>query len=176
MRLFDVSTVTMHLSFACRRPAPESTIIRALPSRSRFSNVSLRLTSNRYHAPAAWCSCSSMRNKRKIMKFDWLLKLPARYRSTNMPAHTNEMYVSVEEYLASEERSMLRHEYVDGRLFAMADSTLKHNILSGNLFSLLHAKAKNGQCRVFIHAVKVRVEATNSFYYPDVMVYSGFYG
>ncbi len=87
-----------------------------------------------------------------------------------MPAHTNEMYVSVEEYLASEKRSKIRHEYVDGRLFAMADSTLKHNILSGNLFSLLHAKAKNGQCRVFIHAVKVRVEATNSFYYPDVMV------
>lgn len=43
-----------------------------------------------------------------------------------MPAHTNEMYVSVEEYLASEERSRIRHEYVDGRLFAMTGSTLKH--------------------------------------------------
>lgn len=87
-----------------------------------------------------------------------------------MPAHTNEMYVSVEEYLASEERSRIRHEYVDGRLFAMTGSTLKHNLLSGNLFALLHARVKGEPCRVFAHAVKVRVEATNSFYYPDVMV------
>ncbi len=87
-----------------------------------------------------------------------------------MPARPSELYVSVEEYLASEERSTIRHEYVDGRLFAMADSTLKHNILSGNLFSLLHARAKGGPCRVFVHAIKVRVEATNSFYYPDIMV------
>ena len=87
-----------------------------------------------------------------------------------MPAHTNELCVSIEQYLASEERSTIRHEYVDGRLFAMTGSTLKHNLLSGNLFALLHARVKGGPCKVFAHAVKVRVEATNSFYYPDVMV------
>lgn len=87
-----------------------------------------------------------------------------------MPARTNELSVSVEEYLASEERSTVRHEYVDGRLFAMTGSTLKHNILCGNLFSLLHARVKGGPCSVFMEGAKVRVEATNSFYYPDVMV------
>ncbi len=87
-----------------------------------------------------------------------------------MPALEDELSVSVEDYLASEERSTIRHEYVDGRLFEMADSTLKHNVVSGNLFSLLHAKTKGGPYRVFFHAIKVRVTATNSFYYPDVMV------
>ena len=87
-----------------------------------------------------------------------------------MPARQNELYVSVEDYLASEERSSIRREYVDGRLFAMTGATLKHNLLSGNLFSLLHARVKGGPCRVFMKGAKVRVEATNSFYYPDVMV------
>lgn len=87
-----------------------------------------------------------------------------------MPALPNELYVSVEEYLASEEHSSIRREYVDGRLFAMTGSTMKHNILSGNLFALLHSRLKGGPCKVFIEALKVRVEATNSFYYPDVMV------
>jgi Uma2 family endonuclease len=87
-----------------------------------------------------------------------------------MPARPSELHVSVEEYLASEERSTIRHEYVDGRLFAMTGSTLKHNILAGNLHSILHTRVKGGPCRVFMEGVKVRVEATNSFYYPDVMV------
>ncbi len=87
-----------------------------------------------------------------------------------MPARTNELSVSVEEYLASEECSRIRHEYVDGRLFAMTGSTLKHNILAGNLHSILHTRVKGGPCRVFMEGAKVRVEATNSFYYPDVMV------
>ncbi|MBA3857966.1 MAG: hypothetical protein C0507_13765 [Cyanobacteria bacterium PR.3.49] len=87
-----------------------------------------------------------------------------------MPARHNQLYVTVEEYLSREEQSAIRHEYVDGRLFAMSGSTIKHNIISGNLFSLLHVNLKGGPCKVFIEAVKVRVEATNSFYYPDVMV------
>lgn len=87
-----------------------------------------------------------------------------------MPARQNVLYVSVEDYLARESRCQKRHEYVDGRLFAMTGSTVKHNLLSGNLFALLHSQLKGGPCKVFIEAVKVRVEATNSFYYPDVMV------
>lgn len=87
-----------------------------------------------------------------------------------MPARHNQLFVTVDDYLRREERSTIRHEYVDGRLFAMAGSSIKHNIISGNLFSILHAKLKGGPCKVFIEAVKVRVEATNSFYYPDVMV------
>ena len=78
--------------------------------------------------------------------------------------------ISVEEYLSQEERSEVRHEFVDGRVFAMTGTSLRHNIIAGNLYSHLSAYLKGGPCRVFMSDVKVRVDATNSFYYPDILV------
>lgn len=44
-------------------------------------------------------------------------------------------YLTVEEYLVREEVSTIRHEYVDGRVFAMTGTTLKHNTIVGNLYT-----------------------------------------
>ncbi|CAN5272798.1 Uma2 family endonuclease [soil metagenome] len=82
----------------------------------------------------------------------------------------NHLYMSVEEYLAFESAAPVRHEYVDGQLFAMVGTTLRHNIISSNLQTILQTHLRGGSCRVFMSDVKVRVEATNSFYYPDIMV------
>src|SRR5437868_14877821 len=81
-----------------------------------------------------------------------------------------QLYMSVEEYLAFEETASLRHEFVDGQVFAMVGTTLRHNIISANLQSILQTHLRGSSCRAFISDVKVRVEATNSFYYPDIMV------
>jgi Uma2 family endonuclease len=80
------------------------------------------------------------------------------------------LYMTVDEYLASEELASVRHEYVDGQVFAMTGATRRHNIIAGNIHSLLRAHIKGGPCRVYISDVKVRVETANCFYYPDVMV------
>jgi Uma2 family endonuclease len=83
---------------------------------------------------------------------------------------SNLAYMSVEEYLFSEEHASIRHEYVDGRVFAMTGVTKRHNIIAGNIYAMLHAHVKGSQCRAYISDVKARVESINSFYYPDVMV------
>ncbi len=78
--------------------------------------------------------------------------------------------LTVDEYLAQEELGIARHEYVSGQLFAMTGATEAHNIICGNLFALLHSHLRGSTCRVFMNDMKVRLERSNSFYYPDIMV------
>lgn len=76
------------------------------------------------------------------------------------------------EYLEGEPHSEVRHEYIDGAVYAMAGGTQSHNLISGNIFASLHFLVSNGPCRPFINDMKVRVKtlSSESYYYPDVMV------
>ncbi len=78
--------------------------------------------------------------------------------------------ISAQEYLEGEQRSDIRHEYVAGQVFAMAGAGEKHNRIAGNLFFHLRAAARGKGCGVFISDMKVRVEQSDAYYYPDVMV------
>lgn len=84
----------------------------------------------------------------------------------NQTAH----YLSPEEYLAGEEISPIKHEYIRGQVYAMAGALDPHVTISGNLFALLRNHVRGSGCRVFISDMKARIEAANIFYYPDVMV------
>lgn len=87
-----------------------------------------------------------------------------------MPKRTKLRYVTEEEYLRTEASASVRHEYVDGNVFAMTGSTDAHNIICGNIFSLIHGFLHGSQCRAYINDMKVRIQAVRSFYYPDIMV------
>ncbi len=77
------------------------------------------------------------------------------------------------DYLAQEDGSSLRHEYVGGRIHAMTGSSMRHNRLSGNIFRILSNVLDGGPCQVFINDMKLHVQAADSVYYPDVLVYCG---
>jgi Uma2 family endonuclease len=78
--------------------------------------------------------------------------------------------LTVEEYLELEERSNVRHEYIDGQIFAMTGATDSHNVICGNLYSLVHAHVRGTGCLAYINDMKVQVKVNRSFYYPDIMV------
>ncbi|MBU2760673.1 Uma2 family endonuclease [Acidithiobacillus sulfurivorans] len=81
--------------------------------------------------------------------------------------------LSVKEYLEGEERADIRHEYVAGQVYAMAGAKLRHNQIAGNLYGLLWQKARGSHCQVLNSDMKVRVEAVDAFYYPDVALRCG---
>lgn len=81
--------------------------------------------------------------------------------------------LSVEEYLAHEERAQERHEYVAGEVLAMVGTTPLHNQISLNIASVLRMALKGRPCRVFMSDVKLRVTSADAFYYPDVFVTCG---
>ncbi len=77
--------------------------------------------------------------------------------------------MTVGEYLEWESHSKIKHEYVDGVVYAMAGASRRHNLLVTNLIRrTATAAAARGQCQVFGSDMKVHVKARNSFYYPDV--------
>jgi Uma2 family endonuclease len=80
--------------------------------------------------------------------------------------------MSVEDYLAAEERSEARHEYLGGALYAMAGASDEHIALSMNLAFALRDHLQNTPCRVQMSDGKVRLRLAGEdvFYYPDVMV------
>ena len=77
------------------------------------------------------------------------------------------------DYLKVEDASPIRHEYVGGRMYAREDSTLRHSRIGGNLARLLSDRFDGTPCQVFINDMKVHVQAADSVYYPDVLVYCG---
>lgn len=81
-----------------------------------------------------------------------------------------EIYITPEEYLQMEEQSAIKHEYIDGYIYAMAGATDPHVTIALNLASLLRNHVRGSGCRVYIADMKARIESLNRFYYPDVMV------
>lgn len=73
-------------------------------------------------------------------------------------------------YLAWEADQAVKHEYLDGEVFAMAGASRAHVTIAGNVFMALRGHLRGGPCSVFIADMKLRVEADNAFYYPDVFV------
>ena len=80
--------------------------------------------------------------------------------------------ISVEDYLAGEQSSEIRHEYIGGIVYAMAGTSEEHNTLALSIASLLREHLRGKPCRAFMADLKVRVEVAHDdiFYYPDVMV------
>ncbi len=83
-----------------------------------------------------------------------------------------ENYISEFEYLEGEKISDVRHEYIDGEVFAMAGSSVRHNRIAMNIANFLYneADAKGGSCEVFTSDIKVRISSRKTFYYPDVIL------
>lgn len=75
-----------------------------------------------------------------------------------------------QEYLDWEETQELKHEYIDGEVFAMTGGTIPHNLIALNLASALKAHLRGKGCRVFMADVKVQISERGPFHYPDVMV------
>jgi Uma2 family endonuclease len=80
--------------------------------------------------------------------------------------------MSVDEYLAEERLSEVRHEYVAGHVYAMAGASKNHERVSLALAAALLGHTRGGPCEVFKSDMKVQVEvmANTTFYYPDIVV------
>ena len=85
-----------------------------------------------------------------------------------MAAHS--AFISTEEYLRREEVAEVRHEYIAGRVYAMAGGTIDYGRIVSNIAGELHSALRGSGCAHFESEVKVWVESWQCFYYPDAMV------
>ena len=82
--------------------------------------------------------------------------------------HTDHL-LTYEEYLEFEETSDVRHELVDGHLYAFAGGSDRHSLITVNIIVALATRARGSNCRVYESNMKLRVSERTG-YYPDVMV------
>ena len=78
--------------------------------------------------------------------------------------------ISADDYLHVEKVAKVKHEYLDGRIYAMAGASERHNRIAVNIAFQLRGAARGKSCGVFISDMKVRERGSNIFYYPDVML------
>jgi Uma2 family endonuclease len=78
-----------------------------------------------------------------------------------------------DEYLALEERGAIKHEFLDGQVWAMAGGSPDHGAVAANIIALLSTQLRGRPCRVFTSDVRIRVKATGLATYPDVSVVCG---
>jgi Uma2 family endonuclease len=77
------------------------------------------------------------------------------------------------EYLAFEASSNVKHEFLDGQIYAMAGGTPDHAALASALTGLLFPALRRGRCRAYDSDLRVRVPATGLTTYPDLTVVCG---
>jgi len=77
-------------------------------------------------------------------------------------------WISEEDYLAGELTCEIKHEYIDGYVYAMAGASRNHERIAGNIFGELRNFLKNKPCEPFSSDLKIK--AGSRFFYPDVMV------
>jgi Uma2 family endonuclease len=89
-----------------------------------------------------------------------------------MSSSAHKLPITSTEYLEGELRAESRHEFIDGRVYAMSGASRRHNEVCLDLASALKAHLRGGPCRTYIEAVKVRIadDAGEAYYYPDVFV------
>jgi Uma2 family endonuclease len=77
------------------------------------------------------------------------------------------------EYLAFEQTSDMKHEYVDGKIVAMTGASWNHNLICVNTSTSLNLQLTNRDCRVTSNDMRLKVVSKLSYRYPDVMVVCG---
>ncbi len=86
-----------------------------------------------------------------------------------MVANLEPTTMTVEEYLALEETSQEKHEYVHGYVYAMSGGTLDYDAIANNVRAELKNHTRGGRCKAQGPDMRVRISAT-VYYYPDALV------
>jgi Uma2 family endonuclease len=77
------------------------------------------------------------------------------------------------EYLAMEEVAEYKSEYHNGEIFAMSGGTTDHSLVAVNTVASLSRQLEPRPCRVFNSDMRLHIERSGLYTYPDGMVICG---
>ena len=80
--------------------------------------------------------------------------------------------ISVDDYIVGESQTDIRHEYVDGQVYAMGGASDRHGLILNALAFALTPAARDKACQLFTSDMKVRLSIAGKdvFYYPDLVL------
>lgn len=89
-----------------------------------------------------------------------------------MTSHPKNL-LTPDEYLAIERKAELKSEYYAGEVFAMAGASRQHNLIVSSIIRVLGNQLLERDCNVYPSDMRVKIEKTGKYTYPDVAVVCG---
>ena len=80
--------------------------------------------------------------------------------------------LSVEEYFIFDAECEIKHEYIDGEIYAMTGGNGKHSRITANTIAAIVRQLDNSSCFVFSSDMRIRVSKSR-FVYPDLSAVCG---
>jgi len=77
------------------------------------------------------------------------------------------------EYLEIERAAEFKSEFFEGEMFAMAGGTPQHSLIATNLAREFGNRLNSGHCVPYNADLRIKIEATGLFTYPDLSVICG---
>lgn len=90
-----------------------------------------------------------------------------------MASASKQISLTPEEYLTRERLAEFKSEYYNGQIHAMSGARRPHNLIAANLSRVLGNQLADRPCELYIADMRVRVETTGSYSYPDLVAVSG---
>lgn len=87
------------------------------------------------------------------------------------PAHRIDY--TINDYLQLEASSSTKHEFLAGQIYGMAGGTPEHAALKSAITGLLFQELRGKPCRLYDADLRVAVQATGLYTYPDVTAVCG---
>jgi len=81
--------------------------------------------------------------------------------------------LTVAEYLAIDSTSEIRHEFLDGKIFAMSGGSLWHNLIKDNFARAVANRLSDGTCRVVTSDQRLKVMRQGSTPTPTCLSSAG---
>lgn len=75
-----------------------------------------------------------------------------------------------QEYLALERKAETKSEYYRGEMFAMSGASWEHTLIKDNMAREAGYQLKEGPCRVLTSDLRVKVDVTGLYTYPDIVI------
>ena len=92
-----------------------------------------------------------------------------------LPAFTldSEDFVSPEDYLRLEREAEHKHEYIAGKIVAMAGAGYMHNLICMNIGAEIRNQLRGKSCSVVGSDQRLQILNSSAFVYPDLTVICG---
>ncbi len=84
-----------------------------------------------------------------------------------------QQWIGPEEYLEIERQAETKSEYFAGEIFAMSGASRTHNLILTNTVISLGTSLKGKNCDVYASDMRVEVNPTGLYTYPDVVIVCG---
>jgi Uma2 family endonuclease len=82
-------------------------------------------------------------------------------------------YLAPEQYLSLERTAAYKSEYLRGEVFAMAGVSPTHVLMVSNIVAALHGQLRRRPCTVYASDLRLKVNASGLYTYPDITVVCG---